>query len=969
MALYDEYFYTNFYNGIPYEQKKTIQDNITLLQNGSNLLDGLDNVISFASIWAGPMSKTGSRLVSEGISSLDEIGKERLNEKVKIIARNENSAQLIKTLFETKYGQTPHILMLSELVERHQYEISKLAKKYDGKNISNMLNGISQESGVKFEIIDEIKDKINELKMWVEASNAEKYNEFKIQSYYNTFNFLSQVGIASGCEDLTRIANIATSGLIIHNSVNALSTALSSGGSFASIINPITGILSVGLGLFGMFKKKRKSNNTAYIQMMINQLNMIRQQLQGIQLELRENFKNVFENFKIVFECLESISEKLYNQHTLALNTHQKILHITESIGNIHIICEYYGKQNLLQDLYRTIYKIINGTPEYFSELGQAGFNEIFMDLFYWMSNHSFDHGLNGYIYSSTSGNINGNLNSPIHNRIGYLAMLLGFPHSNHMVNYKIFSICVDALAILINKALPFYGSIPLEINNLIPIMNKANLTEQFIDWSRQPKVLENQLAQYNQLVDQLRLNLLQWIDSTRYKIGYNIHDMTLDKMISATPISTGVRYAIDINKHWSNLPIALTSQSSSILQIYKMCEVAIKLGLGNYDFRFGLTHGSSFGDWNLMIPVTITIYMDFILNGIRYNINYELWHAPRLIKGFDGTLTEKSVLGWWQHCYQSERWTLQDFTKTNTYFENILKQACENKLNTIRQEMSSPSHTIGIHVETLCNKLQEKYTIILKLFELNDSVLEQLNSGCWIKTRLTQLINHENTYGHNIISFCDFVKEKALQVRQLQYNNPSIKDIITNSITKLNELSGEVHIIQDHYQQIKEFDKLGKIEYDKLVLQEQELIQKYNEEKKHKEIEKIKANYEYEIQNISQIGMQIGRSLTINSIIKKLESSGKFVESNLIKTQFDFEEKAGEITQIQIASEHEQSIRIFNSSFCTGSSMVLLEILLQLREYPNTLIDIQMAGHYILQQIQSSPTQSIECTMRKLLI
>ena len=43
MALYDEYFYTNLYHGIPHEQKKTIKDNITLLNEGSNLLNNVDD--------------------------------------------------------------------------------------------------------------------------------------------------------------------------------------------------------------------------------------------------------------------------------------------------------------------------------------------------------------------------------------------------------------------------------------------------------------------------------------------------------------------------------------------------------------------------------------------------------------------------------------------------------------------------------------------------------------------------------------------------------------------------------------------------------------------------------------------------------------------------------------------------------------------------------------------------------------
>ena len=140
MALHDEHFYTNIYHGIPYEQKKTIKDNIIMLNEGSNLLNNIDNVISFASIWSGPIGKTGSRLISDVIDDLNKTGEKKLNEKIKIIVKNENSAELIKTLFETKYGQTPHIIMLSELVERQQFQINELTTKYDKQTISNMID-------------------------------------------------------------------------------------------------------------------------------------------------------------------------------------------------------------------------------------------------------------------------------------------------------------------------------------------------------------------------------------------------------------------------------------------------------------------------------------------------------------------------------------------------------------------------------------------------------------------------------------------------------------------------------------------------------------------------------------------------------------------------------------------------------------------------------------------------------------
>jgi hypothetical protein len=70
--------------------------------------------------------------------NLDETASQKINEKVKIIARNEESGELLKNLFETNYGQTPHIIILSELIQRHQSQINELSKKYDNSTVQKI---------------------------------------------------------------------------------------------------------------------------------------------------------------------------------------------------------------------------------------------------------------------------------------------------------------------------------------------------------------------------------------------------------------------------------------------------------------------------------------------------------------------------------------------------------------------------------------------------------------------------------------------------------------------------------------------------------------------------------------------------------------------------------------------------------------------------------------------------------------
>jgi len=110
---------------------------------------------------------------------------------------------------------------------------------------------------------------------------------------------------------------------------------------------------------------------------------------------------------------------------------------------------------------------------------------------------------------------------------------------------------------------------------------------------------------------------------------------------------------------------------------------------------------------------------------------------------------------------------------------------------------------------------------------------------------------------------------------------------------------------------------------------------------------------------------MQVGRSLTIDAILKKLQSMNKINEADLIQKHFGDESQH----QIQIIEEDIKTITLFNTSFSCGSSMALLEILMHLRDYPQTLMDIQKTGYQILQQILTSPVKSIGYTMNKFLI
>jgi hypothetical protein len=390
------------------------------------------------------------------------------------------------------------------------------------------------------------------------------------------------------------------------------------------------------------------------------------------------------------------------------------------------------------------------------------------------------------------------------------------------MLNDIIFNISVDALEILIHKALSYYGVLPLPYN-INPIINKANLTLQFIDFSRQPKVLNNAIENYNNYIDQLKLSLSNWVDINRQKFNINILN-TLDELISETPITTTQVNAVSDSDFLKYLPINLQSINDSFSYIYKICELAKILKIGDYDFKFSLSWtDSEISDSRWDTSVTINIQINFILNGTNYVVYTELWYINNLQKNlepFHKLSNPQDVLNNWHHCYQNQYWTLQDYTKSNTYFENIGKQACLDKLNSIKNEI-----TTYTELNILCDKIQDWYIIILKLFELNNTNLDSgIQSGVWMKTKILQLLNNENTGGYNILTYCDFSKNKALNTLTI-YNESLIYHQIKASIDKLNELSNVIIKYQEEYKYIQDTNNIVKKEYNRILEEEKLLV------------------------------------------------------------------------------------------------------------------------------------------------
>lgn len=989
---FDEIYHNNIHQSISNEHDRIIKENIINLEKSAKL-DKFGSLLSFAGIFCGPIGKTTSFFADKAIDELKNQNTQQSNGEIIKIVKNRESFELLKTLNNIEQNQqtNPSVLILSELTQRHQMEIEELTKKYDKHTIQNILqnqwvennstqnltnsaNSANSANGTN----EDFEKKIDTLIQWTNGTiDIKTRNE-----YLDTFSSLSKIGEATNCVDLAISANLALGSINIYNSVEALSSGLSSG-SFISVINPITSILCVGLGLFGLFKKSRKKSNdhmtliANITNTIIKQLDLIKNQLIAVQIEMRENFQNIF-------KYLDFITEKLQSQYILSINIYHKITNIENSIRNTNTLVEYYGKQNLLQNLHRTVYKIFNGTTEYFQSITQNDFNNLFMDLIYCIENQCCDHGTNGYIYSMTSpnGNIVSNLKSKITERLGYLGHLLKFPQSEQLVNPELLYLCVNALEILIFKGL-HYSTLPISHDRFGQIISKINTTNRFFEYSKQPIVLNALINAYSACINNLSSHLNSWINSIaeKYELQSDFHYSTIHQIVRE-PIKTDIIqvkvYYYSSNIPVMELPVKLHAHDATYTDLWKYCELATRLNIGHFDCKIMWMRT----DRHFFRYHDCDIIFNYILNGTKYELFVEKWgiltYSPNdngNVANFWNLTHEYTKIGEYEHVKPlSASKVLVSYTSTNQLYARFnIKDACDKKIISIKNEITNITFPIGTAVNTSCDKIQEQYIIISKLFEINNLTIGNdfsMLSGSSIKHALENIINFRS-YGpaenRDILTYCNFIKSKIKTIRldvpesnttviQGQDLHSSLEQKVSLSIETLEKLS--IHMIkhQENCKFIETMDEIHCREYEKITQRE-----KYLNEKQNNSVQ------EQAVKNINQIGFEIGRILTIQNILNQLRKNDNCEEATILETHFQNELVSNTNSQIEVINHDHHSIPIFNSSFCNGCSMVLLEMSFELRDYPHTMMQIQNSGYTILNKIIKSPTISITNTMSML--
>ena len=357
------------------------------------------------------------------------------------------------------------------------------------------------------------------------ASQTQQRQLIEQQGYVNACHLLGQIGQATECPELTMVANAAMMSISVYQSI-ATYQAMSvlAGPSMGLMLNPATAVLGGGLMLMTMFNNKPKQDGS--LSLIIGQLQKISEQIHALHVDMRRHFE-------VVFAMLDSVIQQLATHHNMLRSITLQINRLEQSLVEYNTVNTYFLNKGLLQDLKKSLSKVIQGNDFYFNNLGSNGFNKLFLNIFHWMRDYSFDPGCNGAIY--TEHPPLEALKAPIEYRLGFLADKLRIPgiDPSKMIIPDVFRDCVDGLELLINRALHLYGALPIDNFNeaVATITATAQQTEAFILAARAPAVLTQQVQKYREAVEVLRIALVHWVDADKKKYVVDVTESVVRSM------------------------------------------------------------------------------------------------------------------------------------------------------------------------------------------------------------------------------------------------------------------------------------------------------------------------------------------------------------------------------------------------------------------------------------------------------
>ncbi len=879
---------------ITVDETKSFTENIKVLHRQSIIDDGLN---WFAA--KHPTTKDGKKaydLLTEDPDNMDATCIQML-----AIAKREPTKVLISVLQNMDMKAKYFSVLAGEVLTRNEKEIQDLKTQYTKDQASAIHNDIVRREQIG-QHDQKVQDSVQAMATWIHASQAQQRQLIEQHGYVNACHLLGQIGQATECPELTMMANVAMMSISVYQSI-ATYQAMSAlaGPPMGLMLNPATAILGGGLMLMTMFNKKPMQDGS--LSLVIGQLQKISEQIHALHVDMRRHFE-------VVFEMLDSVIQQLETHHNMLRSITLQINRLEQSLVGYNTVNTYFLNKGLLQDLKKSLSKVIQGNDLYFNKLGSNGFNKLFLNIFHWMRDYSFDPGCNGAIYVEHTP-VEA-LKAPVEYRLGYLAGKLQIPgiDPSKMMIPDVFRDCVDGLELLVNRALHLYGDLPIDNFNEIvaTIVATAQQTEAFIMAARAPEVLTQQVQKYREAVEVLRIALVHWIDANKKKYVVDVTE-------SVDTLHAQMDY---LNGHVPTIGNIeqIIKENPLLADIMKYASLLEKLKMGHYDLQSyckvisgGYHNKHDSCTWSSSIPHTLLYFV----------------HAND-DKG-------KQLFGDWSRTESSLRIGSECTEETKIK----LRQMALNRLKEIRATILTED---GVEVEQACCALQNQYMVIEALYKLQGMEI-QLPSGDDVRKRLARFTidGSEPILAHN--------------VPQLEPNyaeSPILATIVRPSINKLSGLLVRIQEIQRDYAKRQAL----------LAQHEKEEARLAQERQKEREVQ-MQAQLNAELnQDVNALGYQTGQAFAKKEMVDLLRSRMNVAEADILDTELHYPDPG----VVEITAHHSRQI-LFRSAFTLGASVAVSEAQDLLEEDHNeTAKMIRKVGTAHIKQLQD-PQKALLVSMK----
>jgi hypothetical protein len=909
-------------------------DNKSLNQNIQALLKSQPNDVALRIFYATLKHPATKVAVTVGSDLAKKYSTNSTEVQLRELLKNASKEELHQVISDPTF--TPQIIAFTsaELTERNAQEIVRLKGSYSEQQVKELREAIDAEMKRRkanpnfdpqspFEIQTSDPELRDSLKNFNEFIQDSKRENDRI-AYYNSFNFLINVGQATGCRELAMLGTVGTMGIQLHAAITTLS-ALPAGASFGLMLSPMTAIAGVGLALFAMFQKSESDRSLQLmLEQISTQLQQISEQIQNLHMDMRKNFE-------VVFGYLDNIVKSLEKHHYELVSISNQIETLSINASKYNVNTEYFLKGIYLQKFKSALYQITRGNE---NSQDSNSFRALFKDIFESLEEYSFDPGCNGYTraiepndhrsLSFPAKQVREVLAAPLEYRLGYLAAIIGFPHAEKMMIPCMFSDSISGLNLLIERWLQYHGNVPIgnvdrTFNQLIDnVIAKALFTEQFISFSRTPAVVDRAVQTYRQSIVNLVNIITNWRNSTENR--FHIDCMQpIAQLHSQMDLLNGHTTAIGCNmqQHGSiDHYVQQTANNNPLAnEILKYASLLEKLQVGHIDPRCEVSR-------TVVGACNFHFYSNVFIDFIDSNN-----HKTTLVQYNFHSSFRPEILG---ICSGYRSPVSQKYTVCDEQIKINFKNAAINKLKEIRSELLDVNNSYGIEAGKACAEIQKNYEILKALNELHG--VSRAVSGDQIHAMLSRFVEQGGVTSINILAQISEVASSIVSPVYPEQN--AIVTRIRTDIVKLNATKEKVREIIENYnenERIKEQLRIAKEEQTRVEIEQRELEQR-----------------EITNKQIDEIARAEGMVRTKELMINFLTSKGKVLEAALLNEKLSYIEQG----TIDGAISHQ-----YKTSFILGSNFALTQatVVLSSHQYGATAMYLAKEGIKGIERMLSS--------------